>query len=65
MDTYFCYVSRAHKPIADLRVLACADDRDLERQVDEIARDYPVARLDLFKDDRLVRTFEPRLNETA
>lgn len=54
MDAYFCYIHRPAKPVADLRILACDGDDELAARLDEMAADYPAARIEVFRDERLV-----------
>ena len=58
MDTYFCYIHRDAKPIAELKVLAAETEAGLEREIARLRVDYPDARFEIFQGDQLVSRIE-------
>lgn len=59
METYFCYIHRDARAVAEMRVLDASSDAGLGRQLARLMTDYPDARLELFQGDRLVTAIEP------
>jgi hypothetical protein len=58
MGAYFCYIHRPSKAVAELKILNCAGERELRAQLEEVAADYPNARLEVFHGERLIRVVE-------
>jgi hypothetical protein len=59
MDTYFCYIRRDARPVAEMKILHAWSDAELGRQLARLMTDRPDARLELFEGDRLVTAIEP------
>jgi hypothetical protein len=57
MDTYFCYIHRDTKAVAELKILTCETEAGLESQLAGLKADYPGARFEIFQGDRQVTRF--------
>jgi hypothetical protein len=58
MDTYFCYIHRASKPVAELKILTCEDEAALDNQMSRLMAEYPGARLEVFLGDEQIRRID-------
>jgi len=66
MDCYFCIVSLAVEPVADLCVLDADDDEAAVGRAHEVALGWPVeATVSVYQGERLVAVLEGEVRKAA
>jgi hypothetical protein len=58
MDSYFCYIHRDAKAVAELKVLTPENEAGLELELTRLRADYPGSRFEIFHGDQLVATID-------
>ena len=65
-DPYFCIVTLPDQPVADVCVIAAADDAEALRRASEIAAAWPGwARVEVYQGERPVGVLRPPASEPA